>query len=670
MKKVLLMVLFVISLMMQAQNKISFSEISLNDSDFSIKFKSFKLLEIHEEMQTIADGETLTLEYFKSYPFVLKENKLLANDYSVNLKNKDGIESKTSEDLVFDGRYYRNANATKDYQMALAIFENQYSFYIKDKDHEFYIEPLRKFKKEASVSDYIFYEVKDIINDDVQSCPVISENKTPIYSIDNIALPENPCKTVEINFALDFSFYTTYNSVNAAINRTLEILNLTQLNYSIANGLAYDINFKIKRHFIVTCKLCNYWPYSPDISVNQANFFPYENYSQMFGTSSDVRIYWQGDLPPNNYNGLATVFESTTCIDDPLIVVRYATLKNKILAGETNETRMVLSHEIGHMMGCVHQDSLTSIMAFCCYEGNAWHPDSVIRLNNMFLASNCFYDCVLQEPCMNTRVSDVAVNVDLSSNLINLNWLSETGMSYKIRMFSFATNTWTPYITLSYPSNTIAYPFNPEASSCRYKIEIVPLCSETEGNAYAVLFVVPLTPSPVLFFQSTIQDEPLCSGVPYTFEVGAINPGNPANYLWYRNGLGFGLAGMTTTTSALQNNDILTCRLFNSEACAAIQTTSISKTVTVVPQPCSLSVDGFEKNDFEYFPNPVKDQFTIRTLSNIKSINIYNFLGQKISEYRINSLSTVLDFSSFPDSTYLLKIEFEDYFKTIKIMKK
>lgn len=674
MKKILYIIYFLsISYLAQSQNKLAFSEISHTNIDLSESLKSYKILELTEDVQTIGDGETLTVEFVKAYSFVLKENKLLAKDYSVTIKSENKVESKTIYDLGFDGSYYMNANATIDSQMTMTVFKNQYAFFIKDSNHEFYIEPLTKFDKSASKQYYVYYEIQNIINDSNIHCAIQEKNQSDfVLRSPQTIEPTSICKTVELNFCLDYSFYATYNSINEAINRTLEILNLTQLDFTIANGLAYDVIYKVKSHYIITCIDCNFWPTTGAISTNFFSFQNYNNYAPMFEESSDIKVFWQAELPPYDINGYGLLCDYTfICAQE--ITTRTVALKNFISATGTNKTRLVLSHEFGHNFGCPHTipsiDPPSIMSGGDGYQGNLWASPSIVIINESLTLSDCFSDCV-SELCINKRVEDAVVNIDSPNGVINFSWLSEPNIEYKVRLYDYATEAWTNYITLNYPSNNVDFNFGPQTTSCWYRIEIIPICSGVRGNISTILFKNSHIPSPVIAFESTIQDETLCSGETYTFSVTTTNPGSNPSYIWLIGGTLRGTeATLTTPIYYSNNNMLLSCRITNTELCTNSQTFLVSKTLSVTPQPCSLSNNEFENQEIKYFPNPVKDIFTISSLRNIKSIGVYNILGQKIQEHSINKNQAITNFSELPNSTYLVKVEFENYLKIIKIIK-
>lgn len=50
-------------------------------------------------------------------------------------------------------------------------------------------------------------------------------------------------------------------------------------------------------------------------------------------------------------------------------------------------------------------------------------------------------------------------------------------------------------------------------------------------------------------------------------------------------------------------------------------------------EDCSLSTEDFVKNNFQLYPNPVTEMFTINSQQNIETINIYNLQGKLVKSY-------------------------------------
>jgi len=85
-----------------------------------------------------------------------------------------------------------------------------------------------------------------------------------------------------------------------------------------------------------------------------------------------------------------------------------------------------------------------------------------------------------------------------------------------------------------------------------------------------------------------------------------------------------------------------------------------------------LGVTGFEKDSFQYYPNPTTDMVTFamkNTSTTIEAIEVLDVLGKKLL-YKTNSYSEVsIDLSTLSTGMYLVKVKSNGQEKTVKISK-
>ncbi|WP_339886965.1 zinc-dependent metalloprotease [uncultured Flavobacterium sp.] len=570
--KYLLFLFFSIVFQGIAQNRISFSEKNSNEFNLSKNFKSYKILEIDDKLQRISDGEEIIIALDKEYIFKLKENRVISDNHILSIKNSSGIERKHLDEIGFDGKYFLNYSNSNS-QLAFSMFEDRYSLYIKNPSKEFYIESLQNFDKNATSNLYIYYEVKDIIKETTLTCGLQNqEKKSPISNQKSTAT--GGCKTVDINFAVDYSMYATYGSISGAINRTLELINLSQVNYTIVNGLSDDVNFKVNEHFIVTCNDCNNWTTTLDIYENYNNFS--WNANQMFSNPYDIKVLFQNQGGPGSVIGLGSL---NMCNTSGTSVV-----KNYV--SNSDYTRNILSHELGHNFGCQHTTGF--IMNPSINSSNNWAPESITTINNSINTLSCIANCI-SEPCYNQKVSNIDVSYETVGNTINATWLAEIGVSQKIRLYNYATSSWTAFTTLNYPANSISFPFSQTNCNDKYRIEITPICSSINGITEQIVFIVSQNvTAPKLTFYSG-SNQPICGSQTAYFGVTAVDGGTNPLYQWKVNGIDVGANQNTYSTTSLQNNDVVSCNLTSNAACVNSPYASVSTTVSIVA-PTVLSV--------------------------------------------------------------------------------
>ncbi len=562
---------------LKAQNTISFTGTNKKSVKLKANFTDYQILTISDNFNKVASNEMLKIELSKTYNFVLKENKLIANNHIITIKGENGIETKTLSEIGFDGRYFTNENISENNQLVLSIFKNAYTIYIKESEKAFYIEPLKKYDTSAKENQYIFYYEKDAIIPISASCG-IKDAKRQVKKEKKVSRQKSGgCKEVELVFSADYSMYSTYNSIAGTINRTLEVLNLSEANFSMANGLSDDVHFKVVQHYIVTCDICNYWPTTLEIYTNYARFNTYA--SQLFTNHYDLKIHWQKQGGTGSVVGLGALDMCGTATGNG---IGMAVVKN--YASNTNYIRCILSHEIGHNFGCTHN---TEIMRATVSGSNLWSAASITTIDSALISYTCLSDCNI-DACDTKKVDDLVVTSDTTTNTINVSWLAENVVDFKVRLYSFATDTWTNYTTVSYPANTITYNYTQTHCNDKYKIDIVPVCNGIIGISEQVAInISDNVQAPTLVF-GYLPDS-ICGGRTTYFNVSATDEGASPIYQWKINGVDVGTNAPNFSTNTLQNNDVLRCDLTSSATCVNSPYASVSTTVSV-EQPTVLSV--------------------------------------------------------------------------------
>lgn len=74
--------------------------------------------------------------------------------------------------------------------------------------------------------------------------------------------------------------------------------------------------------------------------------------------------------------------------------------------------------------------------------------------------------------------------------------------------------------------------------------------------------------------------------------------------------------------------------------------------------------------EISLYPNPVKNVLHVSPIKGGQALSVYNMLGQKVLFRKMNSNQrTQLDFSSLPSGVYVLKVDGDNWKKTLKIVK-
>jgi hypothetical protein len=103
--------------------------------------------------------------------------------------------------------------------------------------------------------------------------------------------------------------------------------------------------------------------------------------------------------------------------------------------------------------------------------------------------------------------------------------------------------------------------------------------------------------------------------------------------------------------------------------CFGASTGCETRTFTTEEDP-DLSVAQFDQQSLSVYPNPVKNQLTIKTELSIESVKIFNILGKQVKSISGDSiLNNRVDMSALVDGVYFLNISAEGKQQTIKVIK-
>ena len=84
----------------------------------------------------------------------------------------------------------------------------------------------------------------------------------------------------------------------------------------------------------------------------------------------------------------------------------------------------------------------------------------------------------------------------------------------------------------------------------------------------------------------------------------------------------------------------------------------------------ALGTGDLDKNDFIYYPNPVRNILNLSYNKPISTVMVSNLLGQKvIVTTAVNSTTAQIDMSSLPSGSYIVKVSSDNETKTMKVIK-
>jgi len=86
--------------------------------------------------------------------------------------------------------------------------------------------------------------------------------------------------------------------------------------------------------------------------------------------------------------------------------------------------------------------------------------------------------------------------------------------------------------------------------------------------------------------------------------------------------------------------------------------------------PDTLSTETFEnENAFSYFPNPVKNELTLKAQNNIQKIAVYNMLGQEVLKTAPDAIESNLEMNGLAQGAYIVKVTINNVTETIRVIK-
>jgi len=89
-------------------------------------------------------------------------------------------------------------------------------------------------------------------------------------------------------------------------------------------------------------------------------------------------------------------------------------------------------------------------------------------------------------------------------------------------------------------------------------------------------------------------------------------------------------------------------------------------TITV---SAALGIEDNVIKGFAMYPNPVGGILNINTQEIIKRLQVYNLLGQQVSDKSFNTANAIIDLRLLPSGTYFVKVTTDKIVKSVKIIK-
>ncbi|WP_040253729.1 T9SS-dependent choice-of-anchor J family protein [Psychroserpens mesophilus] len=93
-------------------------------------------------------------------------------------------------------------------------------------------------------------------------------------------------------------------------------------------------------------------------------------------------------------------------------------------------------------------------------------------------------------------------------------------------------------------------------------------------------------------------------------------------------------------------------------------------TIDITLSDASLSLSSFDnENAFTYFPNPVKNELSLKAQNAIQNVSVFNMLGQEVLRATPNTLESNLDMNGLSQGAYFVQVTINNVTETVRILK-
>ncbi|WP_431135468.1 T9SS type A sorting domain-containing protein [Psychroserpens mesophilus] len=93
-------------------------------------------------------------------------------------------------------------------------------------------------------------------------------------------------------------------------------------------------------------------------------------------------------------------------------------------------------------------------------------------------------------------------------------------------------------------------------------------------------------------------------------------------------------------------------------------------TIDITLSDASLSTSSFENEKaFTYFPNPVKNELSLKSQNTIQNVSVFNMLGQEVLRATPNTLESNIDMNGLSQGAYFVQVTINNVTETVRILK-
>jgi hypothetical protein len=328
-----------------------------------------------------------------------------------------------------------------------------------------------------------------------------------------------------------------------------------------------------------------------------------------------------------------------------------------------------------------------TIMSYCHLTSsgislaNGFGPQPAALLVSTVNSKTCLStNCV--NTCINTAVNIQTTNVTDSSVTVTWEDIVPTVTHWQVSVAPFGVNgTWTTVTSPTFSASGLQ-------PNTYYKVRVRPVCLGVAPTIREKVFATNGDYCSGLLFTDTggITDEytdmesftrTFIPNLPnkvlkVTFDSFSLEEnwdymyvynGPDDTYPELNGGDGFTGTNSPGEVTSTATDGSLTFKFVSDQA---VTDAGWSATVTCLQ---SLGINTNDFIDFSYYPNPTKNNVTLKSNTTINEVIVYNIEGRRLFSQTINALEDNINISQFATGTYFFKAKFGDKEVNFKILK-
>lgn len=385
----------------QSDTRLGHQKIKSSAIDF-LTIPEHNIIEFHDRSLSSMTSDFLYNDN-TVWTFQLDRTELTSSDLNIEifLDQFRSIDKKGLHISSFTGRLIGN----KKSEVFLNIIDKRLDLIVKDGGKKYHI----SWSAEQNSYKYEVFNLH-LKNNTNLRCSEHSNSSTEIKEEHSHLLKSNTNTCLEINlqFYTDYLFYEEYDQdIEYGLLKIISTVSQIQQDYE-----PFNINFNLNAVQFSSCELCDPWTTSRNASTLLADF---DLKTDPINDNS-IKLLLTGRSLNDLFVGMARF--NSFCTESSKAIIQD-------ISSTTWQQRVIVSHEIGHILGSNHDNSTNNIMSSSLNNTSEWTSNSFSIIQNKISNSSCLEICA-DNVC--PQIIDIQIT-DKSSDELKINWTSNTSTS-------------------------------------------------------------------------------------------------------------------------------------------------------------------------------------------------------------------------------------------------